>query len=176
MINDPHYNLPKDAFVRLFDNPIPADDPARSEAPEWAQELDEVVVRAHMGDDGEVTVFVNGEEAGGGGEAYDNIQIEITNNIGTSIIFNSLLYNQEAHLIVPVSPGMINNNASLQFSALKQDDKVVLHTSSSNNFVFTYNDTALSTERLASTNGTDWLVELPVEYDVSNAIVVTRGE
>lgn len=67
MINDPNYNLPKDAFIRLFDNPIPAGDPARSEAPEWAQELDEVVVWAHMGDNGQVSVKVNGEDIGGGG-------------------------------------------------------------------------------------------------------------
>lgn len=67
MINDPNYNLPKDAFIRLFDNPIPAGDPARAEAPEWAQELDEVVVWAHMSDNGQVSVKVNGEDIGGGG-------------------------------------------------------------------------------------------------------------
>lgn len=67
MINDPNYNMPKDAVIRLFDNPIPAGDPARSEAPEWAQELDEVVVWAHMGDNGKVSVKVNGEDIGGGG-------------------------------------------------------------------------------------------------------------
>lgn len=67
MINDPNYNLPKDAFIRLFDNPIPAGDPARAQAPEWAQELDEVVVWAHMGDNGQVSVKVNGEDIGGGG-------------------------------------------------------------------------------------------------------------
>ncbi len=71
MINDPNYQLPKDAFIRLFDNPIPAGDPARSEAPDWAQELDEVVVWAHMGENGEVSVKVNGEDIGGGGGGED---------------------------------------------------------------------------------------------------------
>lgn len=69
MINDPNYNLPKDAVIRLFNNPIPAGDPARSDAPEWAQDLDEVVVWAHMGDNGNISITVNGTAyAPAGGE------------------------------------------------------------------------------------------------------------
>lgn len=95
MINDPNYNLPKDAFIRLFDNPIPAGDPARSETPEWAQELDEVVVWAHMGENGQVSVKVNGEDIGGGGgetpaSNYVLYRFSQTGNVNSnSITFNT---------------------------------------------------------------------------------------
>lgn len=85
MISDPNYQLPKDGFIRLFDNPIPAGDPARSDAPEWAQELDEVVVWAHMGDNGEVTVFVNGEEAGGGEISYAEVSFTPATVTGVNV-------------------------------------------------------------------------------------------
>ncbi len=86
MINDPNYDLPKDAFIRLFDNPIPAGSPDRQAegVPEWAQELDEVVVWAHMGENGQVTVKVNGEDIGGGGES-ELLEIELTAPSGLNI-------------------------------------------------------------------------------------------
>ena len=50
MINDPNFKLPKDAFIRLFDNPIPAGSPERQAegVPEWARELDEIVVKLRL--------------------------------------------------------------------------------------------------------------------------------
>lgn len=179
MINDPNYQLPKDAFIRLFDNPIPAGDPARSDAPEWAQELDKVVVAAHMGDNGQVTVFVNDEEVGGGGggQSFENIELKFTNSTGQSITVTAVIYNQNGEALVPISGGLISNGNSGQFLVLKQDGKFSLHFSSTKAFVFSYNEAVLNAEtfQTASPSGSDWLIDIPDNYDISNAIVITVG-
>lgn len=50
MINDPNYQLPKTAIVRIFDNPIRAGSPDRQAegVPEWAQDLNEIVARLDL--------------------------------------------------------------------------------------------------------------------------------
>lgn len=78
-IHDPQYtNIEsgqKNFMVRLFDNPIPADGP-REEGPEWAREIDEILVKGYVDEDGpHVIKVVNGEEEEIGGEGSTELKV-----------------------------------------------------------------------------------------------------